>query len=92
MSIAGALLFLAAVCALWAVVSAVRIAAVLDRLGIKTPFPFIVLFIFRNLNRYREITLRETGKVGPLFYSYVIPINAAWILALAAWWAAQALQ
>ena len=92
MSIPGTLLFLAAVCVVWAVVSAVRIMAVLGRLGIKTPFPFIGLLVFRNLIRYKEITRKETGKVGPLFYSYVIPINAAWILALAAWWAARALQ
>jgi len=91
MSIPGTLLFLAVVSVVWAVVSAVRITAILDQAGLKTPFPFIGLFLFRNLIRYREITLRETGKVGPLFYSYVIPINAAWILALAAW-AARALQ
>jgi hypothetical protein len=46
-------------------------------MDITTPFPFIRLFLFRNLGRYREITRSETGKVGPLFYSYVILINAA---------------
>lgn len=27
--------------------------------------------------RYREITRRETGKTGPLFYHYVVSINGA---------------
>lgn len=85
MSVPGVLLFVAAVCGVCAVVSAVLITAGLDRRGIKTPFPFIGPLIFRNLIRYKEITLGETGKVGPLFYWYVVPINAALILALAAW-------
>jgi hypothetical protein len=31
------------------------------------------------------VTRRETGNVGGFFYSYVISINAAWILGLAGW-------
>ena len=72
-------------CALLSVVTAVRITVFLDAKGLKTPFPFIGALIFRNLIRYREITLKETGMVGRLFYSYVVPINAALILVLAAW-------
>jgi hypothetical protein len=61
-----------------------RISADLDRRGIKTPFPLMRARFFRNLSEYRRITLSETGTVGPLFRSYVVSINAAWILALAA--------
>ena len=78
------LLILAAVCVIWAVTSAMLIAAALDRRGIKTPFPFIGVLIFRNLHQYGEITKREKGRVGPLFYSYVIPINLTLILVLVA--------
>ena len=85
MSIPAVLLFLAVACVVWAVVSAVLITAALDRRGITTPFPFIGAFIFRNLIRYRDITRKETGKVGRLFYSYVVPINAALLFVLAAW-------
>jgi len=85
MSIPSVLLFLALACVIWAVVSVVLLTAALDRRGIKTPFPFIGALIFRNLIRYREITLKETGEVGRLFYFYVVPINAALVLALAAW-------
>jgi len=81
----GFVLVLAAICVVWAVTSAILIVRALDQRGVRTPFPFIGALIFRNLGRYREATLRETGKVGPLFYSYVVPINLALVLALAAW-------
>ncbi len=85
MNISGILLILAAVCMGWAVVSAMMITAALDKRGMKTPFPLMRAYFFRNLSRYREITRSETGKVGCLFYSYIVPINVAVILLLAAW-------
>ena len=85
MNVSYVFLFLAAVCAVWAVVSAVLIAMAMERLGTKTPFLFIGVLVFRNLRRYREVTRKETGRTGLLFYSYVVPINLAWIFALAAW-------
>jgi hypothetical protein len=85
MSVPVLLLVMAVICAACAVVSAVLITRELDRRGVRTPFPFIGVLLFRNLRRYREMTLRESGKVGPLFYSYVLPINMALILGLAAW-------
>jgi len=78
------LLSVAVVCGLWAAVTAVLIARALERQGVRTPFPFLGLFIFRNLRRYGEITRTATGRTGPLFYSYVVPINAALILVVIA--------
>ena len=40
-------------------------------------FIFIKLFIFRYVNNYKRITKNETGKVGYLFYSWLISINVA---------------
>ena len=85
MTVYGVLLFLAVVAAHCAVVSAMWITATLDQRGIKTPFPLIRGLLFRNLSRHREVTRSETGKVGPLFYSYLLSINAVWIFRLAAW-------
>ena len=88
MAISTALLIVAVVCGIWATLSAVLLTRWLDQHGLTTPFPFIGLFLFRNVGRYRELTRTESGKVGPLFYSYIIPVNAAWILAsiaLAIW-------
>ncbi len=77
------LLAIAVLCAAWAVASALMMTRMLDQRGLNTPPPLIGPFLFRNLGRYREVTRRVTGKVGSLFYSYVIPINAALVLALA---------
>jgi len=85
MDVVVVLLFLAGVCVLVAVVSAVLLTNALDRRGLKTSFLFMRLLIFTNLTRYKKITVSENGKVGPLFYGYVVSINAAWILAIAAW-------
>ena len=85
MTIPSIMLSLAVACVAWAVVSALLITAALDRRGIKTPFPFMGALIFRNLIRYRDITRKETGRVGRLFYSYVVPINAALFFVLVAW-------
>jgi hypothetical protein len=74
----------AGLCAVTAVVASVLITADLDRRGIKTSFPLMRWYFFRNLGLYREETRKASGKVGPLFTWFVVPINAAWILALLA--------
>ena len=79
------LVALAAICAVCAVTSAMLITGALARRGIRTPFPLIGVMLFRNLGRYREETLRATGRVGPAFYCYVVSINLVWIFLLAAW-------
>jgi hypothetical protein len=67
MTISGVLLTIAVLCIAWATASAMLITRMLDRRGLNTPLPLIGLFQFRNLERYGEITRRETGKVGFLF-------------------------
>jgi len=78
------LLAIAVACGFWAAVSAVLIARALEAGGIRTPFPFWGLLIFRNLQSYSRMTRAKTGRIGPLFYSYVVPINAALVLVLIA--------
>ena len=78
------LLIAAAICALWGIVSAILLTRALDLRGMPTPFLFIGPHLPRNLGRYRDVTRKETGEVGPLFYSFLIPINGAWVLALLA--------
>ena len=74
----------AALCAVSAVVASVLITADLDKRGVKTSWPLMRWYFFRNLRLYREETLKSSGKVGPLFSWFVVSINAAWILALLA--------
>ncbi len=40
-------------------------------------FAFINFFIFKYLNDYKKITKRERGKIGYLFYLWIISINLA---------------
>lgn len=76
--------FLAIAGALWATVAAVLIAIHLEKKGIKTPFLLFKFYMFRNQRLYKEFTLKESGKIGPLFYQFVVPINAALFCGLAA--------
>ncbi|MBP1634756.1 MAG: hypothetical protein H6Q10_1330 [Acidobacteria bacterium] len=84
MSAVAVLLGLAAACALCAGVSAALIARALAPHGVRTPFPLLGLYVFRNLRRYSEITRHGTGRAGPLFYAYLVAINAALVLVLIA--------
>jgi hypothetical protein len=78
------LLMAAFICAAWAVISAILLTRALDQRGLTTPFPFIGLFLFRNLGRYKETTRSEAAKVGSLYYSYIISINTALVLVVIA--------
>lgn len=84
MTLAAVLLSLTVACGLWAGVSAVLLANALGRHGIRTPFPFWGVLVFRNLHRYSALTRSATGRIGLLFYSYVVAINTALALVLAA--------
>lgn len=79
-----ALLIAAALCALAGISSAILLTRALDLRGMRTPFLFIGPRLPANLIRYRDVTLRESGTVGPLYYGFLVPINLAWILALLA--------
>jgi hypothetical protein len=71
-----------ALCAISSGFASVLITADLDKRGIQTSWPLMRWYFFRNLSLYREETLKASGRVGPLFYWFVVSINAAWILAL----------
>lgn len=70
----------AAVCVVWAVVAALLIAADLKRRGQHVSFVWLRLMILQYLHQYARITREQEGRVGPLFYHYVIPLNLALVL------------
>jgi hypothetical protein len=39
--------------------------------------------ILKYVYQYVKITRQETGRIGPLFYHYVVPLNVALVLAVA---------
>lgn len=76
------LLGLGLVCGVWAVVASLLIAADLKKRGVPVSFVWLRLLILKYLHQYSKITQEETGRVGPLFYHYVVPLNVALVLAI----------
>jgi hypothetical protein len=70
------------VCAVWAVAASVLIAKDLEKRGIPVSFFWLRLMILRYVYQYRKIIQAETGRVGPLFYHYVVPLNVAVVLVI----------
>lgn len=81
---------LAAGCAVWAVVTTIRVYSYLRERNIPVSFLWLRFMILKYLGQYKQISLKETGKVGPLFYHYLIAVNGALLAAIAAALAAMA--
>ena len=76
------LIVLALVCAVWAVVASIAIARDLSRRGREVSVVWLRVMILKYLHEYAKATQEETGKVGPLFYHYVVPLNVALVLVI----------
>jgi len=76
----GLFYVLAIICVIWAVVAAVMIAVHMNRRGFKVSFLWLRLMILKYLHEYAKVTREETGRVGPLFYHYVVPLNTALVI------------
>ena len=64
------------------IVSTVMIYSYLKDRGENVSFLWLRLFMISNANRYKKITKKETGKVGYLFYMWIISVNVALISAI----------
>jgi hypothetical protein len=69
-------------CAIWGTIAGIMIMVFLDKRGIKTPFVLMRIYFFRNARRFREITIKETGKPGELYYHCTMAFAAALLLGL----------
>ena len=67
---------------IWGIVSAVFITAALREHGVRINFLLWNVLLFRYVHQYRAITLQETGRVGPHFYSFVVAMNLAVLAAI----------
>ena len=76
----GLLIGLGVICAVWAVVAAILIAVDLSRRGVTVSILWLRFMILKYLHEYARVTREETGKVGPLFYHYVVPLNIALVM------------
>jgi len=64
------------------VAASIMIASFLSKRGVKINYLFIRLFVFRYVRQYREMTMEETGKPGPLFYWFITSWNVALVFAI----------
>jgi hypothetical protein len=74
----------AGVALIWFIVSSIMIVNELLKRGQKINFIFIKVLIPIYAHRYKKITFEETGKIGSLFYHWVIAINIALVFAVTA--------
>lgn len=75
-------MYLAIAAAVLSVVFSMLIVHELQKRKVKINFFFLKLYLPKYAHQYKEITLKETGKVGPLFFGWLMSINAAWVFAI----------
>lgn len=75
-------MFLAIAAAVVSVVFSMLIVRELQKRKVKINFFFLKLYLPKYAHQYKQITLQETGKVGSLFYGWLVSINAAWVFVL----------
>jgi len=75
---------MAGIAIVWHVVSGAMIVNELMKRKQKIQFIIIKLMLPVYAHRYKKITLEETGKVGSLFYHWVISINTTLVFTVAA--------
>ncbi|MBN1782143.1 hypothetical protein JW948_13505 [bacterium] len=68
--------------AIWGIVSSIVIVSYLSDRGIQINFPLIRLYVIKYVHQYRKMTQEEQGRPGFWFYSFVVSMNAALVLAV----------
>lgn len=74
------LIALALLCAVWAGAASIAIAREMERRGHDVSIVWLRVMILKYLHQYATVTREETGRVGPLFYHYVVPLNIALVI------------
>ncbi len=64
------------------VIFSMMIVHELIRRGVKINFILLRLYIIKYIHHYKQLTLKETGKVGPLYYPCVTSVTLALVLAI----------
>jgi hypothetical protein len=84
MNILAVLIALACLSVVWHIVSIIIIYENLRRRNEQVSFLWLRLMAPLYASRYGRITRAETGKAGPLFYHWLISINAALVFVILA--------
>jgi len=54
----------------------------LSKRGVKINFVLLRLYLIKYIQQYKQITLKETGKVGPLYYPCIVSVSLTLVLAI----------
>jgi len=73
---------LALISVAWGIATSIMITSFLSKRGIKINYLLFRLLIFKYVRQYRKITMEETGKPGPLFYSVITAWNLTLLFAI----------
>ena len=82
MDISNVLIALIICCAIWNVIATLIIYGALKRRKIPVHFVWLRALAPKYAFQYRSITKAETGKIGALFYHWIISINLALIFTI----------
>ena len=64
------------------VVFSIMIVHQLSERGVKINFFLLRVYLIKYIHQYKQLTLKETGKIGPLYYPCILSINLALVLAV----------
>ncbi len=84
METAAIFLVLCVVCAIWNIVISLIVYDSLKKRGIPVSFLWLRVLAPKYACQYKAVTNVETGRVGPLFYHWIISINLALLFAIIA--------
>jgi len=74
----------AALGVIWNIVTSLRIYSFLRGRDVPASFLLLRMMAPKYAFQYKQLTMREKGKPGPLFYHWIISINLALVFAVAA--------
>jgi hypothetical protein len=64
------------------VVFSMMIVREVSKRGVKISFFWLRLYIIKYIHQYHQLTRKETGKVGPLYYPCVVSYIMALVFAI----------
>ena len=76
------LIVLAIVSVAYGIFTSIMIASFLSRHGIKINYLFFRVLVLKYIHQYRKLTTEENGKPGKWFYSFIVSMNLALLLAV----------
>jgi hypothetical protein len=80
---ANAILILALLFVGLFVIFSIMIVHELSKRGVKINFILLRLYLIKYIHQYKQLTLKETGKIGPLYYPCIVSVGLALVLAIA---------